>query len=389
MLPIDPATARILEIGTSNLMLRAFPERTQLLWTGRKWRAAGNGVAPFSLRSALQARRDLRAGKYDLVVVWVDPYAPWDFHQLRALFDRPYRPLASLIRIFGVQALRFFPKSVPVIAVDMEDSRTISRHSHFLFERVRYFFKRELPVDRWQVFQHSAHPGMPGSRFRRQPKFRRRINLLRPITLGCSPAGPIAADAPFPEKTSDVFAAVTLEGGTTVRNEGLKQLRALADAGLRIDLPTERLSPKEFQRRMAAAWLTWSPEGLGWQCFRHYEAPLAFSIPLINEPTIARYRPLIDGVHAFYYQPDDPESLGRVIRAALADQERLRAMAAAARSLVLANHVLPQPLADALLRMGLGLEEAPGGVELEIGSQVDRAIDGVAEQRKKFKKSSA
>jgi glycosyltransferase involved in cell wall biosynthesis len=135
---------------------------------------------------------------------------------------------------------------------------------------------------------------------------------------------------------------------------------------------------------MSAAWLTWSPEGLGWQCFRHYQAPLAFSVPLINEPTIARYRPLIDGVHAFYYQPDDPDSLGRVIRAALADQAQLRTIASAARAHVLANHIQPRPLADALVRMGLGLEEAPGGVDLEIGAHIGAIIDGVAEQRRKF-----
>ena len=384
MSPIDPATARILEIGGNDWMQRAFPERTRSLWTYRKWRSPERGLEPFSLRAAYRALRNLRAGKFDLVVVWVTPYAPWNWRELRAAVDRPYRPLASLIRIFGVQLLRFVPISVPMIAIDMEDPRTVSRHSYFLFNRVRYFFKRELPVDRWQVFQHTGHSGMPGSRFRRKQKNRQRINLLRPISLGCTPRGPVTADDPFPKKTSDVFVAAMPEGSATVRNEGLKQLRALAATGLRIDIPEERLSPEEFYQRMSAAWLTWSPEGFGWQCFRHYEAPLAFSIPLINEPTIVRYRALIDGVHAFYYQPDEPDSLGRVIRAALEDQARLHTIALTGRAHVLANHIQPQSLADALVRMGLGLEEAPGGIDLETGSRIGRVIDGWAERRRKL-----
>ena len=76
-----------------------------------------------------------------------------------------------------------------------------------------------------------------------------------------------------------------------------------------VDIADRRLSQTEYWKRMSQAWLTWSPEGLGWDCFRHYEAPLAGSIPVINSPTIVRYVPLIDGVHAFYYQPDDPKVL--------------------------------------------------------------------------------
>ena len=44
----------------------------------------------------------------------------------------------------------------------------IARHNLFLLDRAKYFFKRELPVDRWQVFQRTGHVGLPGPRFRRQ-----------------------------------------------------------------------------------------------------------------------------------------------------------------------------------------------------------------------------
>ena len=169
---------------------------------------------------------------------------------------------------------------------------------------------------------------------------------------------------PFPKKSTDVFVALTLEGGTTVRNQGIDQIRRLTDAGLVLDIVEGRVGHAEYMERMASAWLTWSPEGLGWDCFRHYEAPLVYTVPVINNPTIVRYEPLQDGVHAIYYQPDDPGSRGDKIRSALADKDRLRLIAQTARSHVLKFHVRPRPLADALLKIGLGFEEPSSGLLL-------------------------
>ena len=363
--PIDLNCIRLIEIGRHADFKSAFPERTQLLWTDQKLRYPVDTHPPFSLRSAWRAWRDIRAGKVDLIVVWAWPYAPWNFRQLKAVIAPPLRPLASLIRIFGIQTLRFVSTATPIVVIDNEDSRTIPWHNIFLIDKAKYFFKRELPVDRWQVFQHTKHASMPGARFRSNAKNRRRIEKLRPISIGVFPSQPISRVLPFPEKTADVFVAMSLEGRTTVRTQGIQQLRALARDGIVVDFAEQRISPAEYMERMAKAWLTWSPEGYGWDCFRHYEAPIAYSVPLINSPTIIRYAPLIDGVHALYYQPDDLQSLGRTIRSALGNKERLREIAQRARAHVLDHHVRPRPYTDAILRMGLGLEKAPGGVEFD------------------------
>jgi hypothetical protein len=359
---VNPESARIVEIGCGGLFKEAFPDRTRLLWTYHKLVEPVSFYEPFSLRAALDVWREIRKGNVDLIVAWVSPYPPWNFRQFKAVLSRPFHPLNSLIRIFGVQALRLLRTSTPIIVIDNEDPRTIAAHNVFLLDKAKLFFKRELPVDRWQAFQHTVHAGMPGARFRAKPKNRARIAKLRPITIGVNAAA--SAQMPFPDKSTDLFVAITLEGGTTVRNQGMEQLLRLARGGVRIDIAERRLGHAEYVERMARAWLTWSPEGLGWDCFRHYEAPLAYSVPVINRPTIVRYAPLIDGVHAFYYDPDEPEGLANRIRAALGDKDALRQIAGAARAHVLAHHVRPHPLADALLRMGLGLEEAPGGLAL-------------------------
>lgn len=361
---VDPHTARIVEIGAHAMMKSAFPDRTRLLWTYQKLSEPLSFYEPFSLRAARQVWQQMRTGQIDLIVVWVSPYAPWNFRQLKAVFGRPFQPWKSVIRIFGVQALRFVSTATPILAIDNEDARTIAAHNLFLLDKAKYFFKRELPVDRWQVFQHTGHPGLPGPRFRSNPENRERIGKLHPISIGVTRQAPVPEYLPFPEKSVDVFAAMTLEGETTVRDQGIGQLRRLADSGVVLDIVERRIEHSEYIERMARAWLTWSPEGLGWDCFRHYEAPLVYTVPVVNSPTIVRYAPLQDGVHAIYYQPDESGSLGDRIMTALADKPRLRLIARAARAHVLKFHVRPRPMADALLRIGLGLEKPESGLVL-------------------------
>jgi hypothetical protein len=145
---VDPQAARIIEIGCHAVMKSAFPERTRLLWTYHKLNEPTSFYEPFSLGAAKQLWQQLRAGQIDLIVVWVSPYAPWNFRELKAVISGPFQPWKSLVRIFGIQALRFVPTATPILAIDSEDSRTIAAHNLFLLDKARYFFKRELPIDR-------------------------------------------------------------------------------------------------------------------------------------------------------------------------------------------------------------------------------------------------
>jgi hypothetical protein len=58
---------------------------------------------------------------------------------------------------------------------------------------------------------------------------------------------------------------------------------------------------------------------------------------VLSPPTIARYAPLLDGVHALTY-PVEGDGLTAVIRQALQHKERLARMAQAAREHVLLHH---------------------------------------------------
>ena len=133
----------------------------------------------------------------------------------------------------------------------------------------------------------------------------------------------------------------------------------MAAQGVSVDRSEKPLPPAEFYARCAAAWLVWSPEGLGWDCFRHYEAPACGSVPLINQPSIDRHQPLIGGEHAIYYDPE-PGGLTRAVLAALADKPALARIAAAGQAHVAAHHT-PDALARYIVETARALGPRPAG----------------------------
>jgi hypothetical protein len=276
-------------------------------------------------------------GRYDIIVCYAGQRSPQHpRYWLRAAGDFPH----SVVRVFGVSWLRYVRPPVPLVVLDMHDIPTIHASNFFLLDKARAYFKRELPVDHWQVLCGTAHPNLPTLRIRRDPRWQRRIGKLRPISLQCGLLDVDSSNKTFSEKKADVFFAGAVEGNSTIRNEGMRQLRILAERGVRVDLPAERLPQAEFYRRMSQAWLAWSPSGLGWDCYRHYEAPQCLTVPVINYPTIMRHAPLEDGVHAIYYPPEG-DGLVRAVEEALRDKDRLTRIAVAGRAHVRANHAGP------------------------------------------------
>src|SRR5262249_47265162 len=144
---------------------------------------------------------------------------------------------------------------------------------------------------------------------------------------GLASARPVGAE----QKTTDIFFTGRIAGSSTVRHRGLAELVALRDKGVRVDIPENNLSLEEYLGRCARAWLTWSPEGYGFDCFRTYEAALCGSVPVVSRQTIDRYLPLRESEHCFYHDVE-PGALTATIEMALRDRERLMRMAQAARA---------------------------------------------------------
>jgi hypothetical protein len=170
--PVDISRARILEIGGSYFKLE-YPERTTSLWSMPRLPQEGEPIDGFSTPDRIL--RELKAageGKYDVIIANTLRYSPWHpRYWSRGPFYTPRHPWASLTRQFGVSTLRWAQIPVPLIAVDMDDAFGIGRSSVFLLDKAKIFFKRELPVDKWQVLYGSVHPHLPTLRYRNSAKW--------------------------------------------------------------------------------------------------------------------------------------------------------------------------------------------------------------------------
>ena len=345
------AAGRVLEIGETGLFHWGMRESTDALYTS--YRAdLRQGRRYLGLFSLLKAIRAVRRGDYALVVLHAPYYPGWHWRSVLPAFKftlfkgRPLELPGALLSPLLFELTRLLPAD-RLIAIDRADSFGMPAHHFFLLDRVKAYFKRELPFDHWKVFYGSAHRRLPGLSFRRKPRWLARMAKLRPIGLGLPREQVAAASAAFPaEKTSDIFFAGTVAGNSTVRTDALERLEELRQAGFRVDVPDRPLPREEFMKRCAQSWLTLSPEGLGWDCYRHMEAALAGSVPLVSAPSIHRYRPMKIGTHCLCYFPDEG-SIVDLVGAALAEKDRLTAMAAAARRHVL-DHLTDEALCVAL-----------------------------------------
>ena len=217
---------------------------------------------------------------------------------------------------------------VPLVVLDINDGIPANPADEPLMVRSTAVFKRELPKDISEMCFWL-------NRDRHRSDLCPFSDKIHPISIGLGRWRIDSAPKRPSEKTADVFFAGTVHR-VPARRQGLRRLRALAREGIRVDIG-RRLSLEEYMARCARSWLVWSPEGLGTDCFRHYEVPLCGSVPVITRAPIIRHRPLEEGTHAFYYDPKG-DDLCRVIRAALAERDRLPTMAAAAREHVLRHH---------------------------------------------------
>ena len=318
------------------------------------------GATLVSARTLIPLARHLSKGRYDLVVVHASPHGAAEA-LIRTIFRRSaLHGHFPIFRSFAQQLLR---RSVnaPVAVLDLHDSPSILECNRHLVEAATIYFKRELPADRWRLFMRGGKVPTLRYRLARQSD---KLTHIRPISLGIPDSMlAFAAEPPVPvTKKIDVFFAGRLRGSSTARECGADELAQLSRKGLRIEISDRPMSTSEYFARCARAWLVWSPEGYGWDCFRAYEAALAGSAPLISRQGIERHQPLIEDEHCIYYDPE-PGQLTQTVERALKNRDRLLKIGEAAREHVLQHHT-PSALAryvteTTLAEAGLPLLSSP------------------------------
>jgi len=334
MLPTRLDQLRILEIGEFRMFKAVLPEQTTRFSTTLRAEPEGPGERAFDLAAFISTVRALRSGgKFDLVVCYV-PRAgirkPGD-----GLVRGSLRRLSTLLRRFqrlGPQVLRTNTPT-PVAALDYADEAVIGRHAFFLLDRATRFFKRELPQDATRAFLGPTSPFTSLPAIQKSAVYQRNASKLLPISSGVPDEFLDTLPPIFPEKEIDLFYSGA-SSHSAVRERGRRLLESLKGEGLRIDCVDGGLPRGEYFRRAARAWLAWSPEGYGWETFRHYEMLFAGTVPVINRPTIQRYAPLVDGIHCRFYDADGDDLL-RVVRDALQDRGQLARIATQGRAHVM------------------------------------------------------
>ncbi|MFM7142038.1 MAG: hypothetical protein ACKO2K_09025, partial [Alphaproteobacteria bacterium] len=248
---------QILEYGPFALFAQTHPEATRWVFSGKSvahfppaWR-----VRPFGPRRLAEILDLVRCPGPGFVACHVPgPQMPW--------LDPARLGYAAILR----------RSARPIVGLDFNDAVPLSRVALQVLDRSTLYFKREMPLRCDDLLAAGAAAS--------RETLRRNLGKLRPVSLGLAPWRVADLPDPPPPKSVDVFFAGAIHGD--VRRRGAEQVARLRDTGISIDFVEGHLPRPEYLDRMARAHLAWSPEGTGWQCFRHLEAPVVGTVPVIS-----------------------------------------------------------------------------------------------------------
>lgn len=312
---------RILEISRDPLFKSVYPDRTSWVQTGRPLEPYGRyaGHPDIARISVAQAFAALAARRYDFAVFpALRPWGPGDRRQpLRA---RVRRLLISLTRVGIAPALVeavFGLRRIPYIIRDPSDIPDIDDPGLALLRRGVLYSKRE-------VLETDLGPGSG-----RPPVVYTPMPFELSIYDGFSHI----------EKSVDVFYAA--RPNSPLRAQAMEVVRGLAQEGYEVDVPQDRVVFNEFLERMARARLVVSPRGNGEHCWRHYEALLLGSVPVINVPLRRVHYELQHGESALFYEPTAAGLRDQILQG-LSDPSRLGEIARNGAELIRSRHSKPE-----------------------------------------------
>ena len=226
-----------------------------------------------------------------------------------------------------------------LVGIDNGDLPLIRKENHGVLKKCHIYFKRELPQNLANAFLFTDKGLNKRDNIANFIQSFDGYNKIHPIAYGVKNIHMF--ECIQKEKKYDVFFSGSVNLTSWARRRGVMQLKSLKSQGLRVKILVDTPLPRdEFLRECAAAYLVWSPEGMGWYSLRDYESLLVGSVPVINYPTIVRYKELVEGEQAFYYGQEG-DHLQTVILDKLKDKKRLIEMGHEGRKFVLEHHSLP------------------------------------------------
>lgn len=271
----------------------------------------------FLLKSGLFAFRLITRQYQLLVIPGIDFDWPWDSTPLKARVRKMLRcTLAWRFGSAGKSLLRHcLPKGGRLVVLDRYDSSQLLT-SCLTAVGADFCFKTNLEVkDQDLILQGVTH--------------------LHPL-----PYELITTSYPPPHEQKEVDVLFALSMNSDIRQRALDELSPLMDEGVKILRPVTPLGGEAYLSALSRSHLCISPEGLGYHCFRHYEAMLCGSIPVINRALNPVVTDLEHGKNCLMYDSECPGDLARVVIEALRDKTKLQSWGKQLRQHALNLHSL-------------------------------------------------
>lgn len=325
---------KILEIGFDPLLWSYYPETTEFIDTSFRFEDRKG----YEEKRASRLARVLalcKKGVEILKLVWLSDYevvvcramGPFNAY---ALWQYPFRwILQKLFKIF----IYIAAKGKILAVVDMTDHRTIHGNDKGLLKRCDLYFKRELADNLLGAFELIIGPWRCLGNSSRNDIIQLWAKKLKPVSLGVEEG--LITPPFFEEKNLDVFYVGGDYGCIPSRRKSEELLKVLAQKGYRVNDGT-RLSPEKYRASISSSWLSLSPGGVGWDCYRHYEIPALGSCAVLTPSPNKQLYPFVDKESALYV--DGNLAWLDEIEVLLSDKEHLKVMTLQAQDHVSKYH---------------------------------------------------
>ncbi len=258
-------------------------------------------------------------GKYDLIVL---PAVDFSWQYDNTFIKRAIRSIvANVLRFRRVSTCvnrLLSRRATKVIILDRYDSHEPLLDYFGCVTCAQYYFKTNL----LQTDDDRRYPiGLTGEcRFTQLPYWIAIDNYQVPFQA---------------DKDIDIFFAGAVN--CQERRVSIDTVRQLESEGYRIKIVEGHLPFAEYLSLMSRSWLTLSPQGYGFNGFRHYESMLVGSVPLINRPDPPVVNDFRHGENCFMYSIAQGD-LNQVIKSALKDKTKMLQMARRLRGFVVNRH---------------------------------------------------
>ena len=311
--------------------------------------AAGPPQNQAGYRRLLHLRKEVDAGKYDLVLANNVNRSPFPQNKGWAttaslaarLLTYQHRRLDSW---WAPWVVRHGKSKTPLAVIDSRDGHYVFPWDLRLLRASTLFFKKDL-------MNWTRRAVLPLQNYYTEKKIKPFIEKLRPMSLGLDRN--MFAPHARPMKDRDIDLYMSGNENNPLRRLVREKCEALAGR-YRVMALKSMVSAEEYPELLQRAKLVVCVESFGGETWRQYEVAAAGAVPLMSWPYTQVTDPLLPDEHAFYfsYMSDHFE---RTVEEALRDVDRLQLMANRGRQFVrekkdrrqLLNYVVDATLAAA------------------------------------------